>query len=225
MSEETTSTATETTAAETTAAETETTLVTGAAETTEASTEGSDTEAATTTEAAEETAETKEAVEYTDFTAPEGVELDAELTDEFKALAKEAGLPQDKAQKAVDIAVKLQQKAISAGNELFEKNDGIITHPEYREKWIGRVKADPEVGGDKLDATLATAKRGIDAYCTPAFAKFLDSTGLGNHPEMVRAWAKVGATVGEDSKVVTNGNPNATGHQTLAGRLFSSSKE
>ena len=30
----------------------------------------------------------------------------------------------------------------------------------------------------------------------------LDESGLGNHPEMIRAWAKVGGAIGEDGDFV-----------------------
>jgi hypothetical protein len=61
-----------------------------------------------------------------------------------------------------------------------------------RAEWIDETKADKEIGGDKLDATLATAKRALDAYGSPQFIEMLNQSGLGNHPEVVRFCAKVG---------------------------------
>lgn len=219
MSTEATSTATETTATESAAAETESTLVTGAevTETTEASAETSETEAqAETTEAETSEAETEKVEgapeEYADFTMPEGIELDTELTDQFKATAKELNLTQDQAQKVIELGAAMRQRDAEA----------IVA---LREDWITQTKSDPEIGGDKLDATLATAKRAVSAYGSQQFIDLLNQSGLGNHPEVVRFMANVGKTVAEDNKVVTNGNPNPTGHQSLAGRLFGGNKD
>ena len=61
-----------------------------------------------------EEGEKPEPIEYEDFTTPEGVTLDEEVLGEFKGIAKELGLPQDKAQKFVDMATQLQQKQADA---------------------------------------------------------------------------------------------------------------
>lgn len=228
MSDEaTTGATTETAAAETTAA---TTLVTEGLETKETAGDSTSTETA----GGETTAETTEAVAeeaapgapeaYADFTLPEGYELDGDVAGEFRDFAKEANLPQDKAQAAVDLAVKLQEKTRQAGETLFEQNDGVISHPQYVEKWIERAKADPEIGGDKLGDTLATAKRALAAYGSPALTELLNKTGFGNHPEFIRAFAKAGKGVSEDS-VVTGGGTVATPHRTLAQKIYESSKE
>jgi hypothetical protein len=36
---------------------------------------------------------------------------------------------------------------------------------------------------------------------SPEGKKFLDDTGLGNHPELVKAWASVGALLAEDGYI------------------------
>ena len=65
--------------------------------------------------------------------------------------------------------------------------------------WEAEIKADAALGGDKLEETLAVAKRGIDAYAGPKFYDYLKATGLGSHPEMIRAFHKIGLTVKEDT--------------------------
>lgn len=161
---------------------------------------------------------------YADFTLPEGYELDTEVGDEFKNFAKEANLPQDKAQAAVDLAVKLQQKTRDAGDAMFKANDGVISHPQYVEQWIERAKADPEIGGDKLGDTLAAAKLAVTQFGSPALTELLNKTGFGNHPEFIRAFAKAGKTLSED-KVVVGGGTVATPHRSLAQKIYESSKE
>ncbi len=48
----------------------------------------------------------KEPISYTDFTLPEGVTLQDEALDGFKTLASESGIPQEAAQKMLDMYVK-----------------------------------------------------------------------------------------------------------------------
>ncbi|API59634.1 hypothetical protein BSL82_10150 [Tardibacter chloracetimidivorans] len=146
---------------------------------------------------------------YEDFTAPDGVTLDAEVLDEFKAFAKEHNLPQAEAQKYVDTAIKLQEKWSQA------QADAIV---EIRGDWLKSSQTDKEFGGDKLETSLATAKRGLEAYGSKELASFLDETGLGNHPEIIRLLVKAGATVSEDRFVAGGGA--AHGARDLASRLY-----
>lgn len=133
---------------------------------------------------------------YEDFTAAEGVEFDAEVLGEFKGLAKELNLPQGDAQKVADIGVKLAQK-------WADESQARVA--EMQEGWKTATEADKEIGGDALPLNLSTAKRALDTYGSPALADLLNESGLGNHPEVIRAFVKIGKTISEDT-VVTGGN-------------------
>lgn len=126
---------------------------------------------------------------YADFAIPEGVNLGDGLVDDVKALAKELNLPQAQAQKIIDMGIARTAKF----QELFEQE---------RTRWADDVKADKDIGGSKFDATMAASAKAIDAFGTPELKELLKGSGLGNHPEMVRAFAKIGAAISED-KVVT----------------------
>ena len=58
----------------------------------------------------------------------------------------------------------------------------------------------------QLAHVLGHAQKALDTFASKEFREFLDSTGLGNHPEMVRAFAKVGKLMSEDSFVTGQGN-------------------
>ena len=49
------------------------------------------------------------------------------------------------------------------------------------------------------------ASRAFAEFSTPELQKLMDETGLGNHPELLRIFAKVGERLGEDSLVVGTG--------------------
>ena len=117
-----------------------------------------------------------------EFKAPDGVELDKTQVDEFTAIAKELKLPKDAAQKVVDLAVKREQ----ARAEAFTKqvND-----------WAAQVKADPELGKDE---NLAAARKFVDTFGDDEIKGLLNSTGMGNHPAVVRFSLKASKTISED---------------------------
>lgn len=137
---------------------------------------------------------------YAEFTLPEGVELTAEQLGEITALAKEYNLPQEQAQKLADTAAKMKQSAEAAMQARFAKG---------KEDWVNATRNDSEIGGDKLNESLSAAKKALDAFGSPELRQILDASGLGNHPDMIRAFARVGAAISED-RLVTGGT--ATSH-------------
>ena len=154
--------------------------------------EGEKTEEVTTSEE-EKTEETKtegddQAIEYTDFTVPEGVELDTEVLDELKALGVDKKLSQEEAQSLVDLGVKLQQKNAQA----FA--DAVVS---ARAEWRNAAIADPEFGGKDLSANMPIAVGARDKFGTPELKTLLDESGLGDHPEVIRFFYRVGKATGE----------------------------
>lgn len=137
-----------------------------------------------------------------DFKAPEGVELDSTAVDEFKAVAAELKLPAESAQKVVDLYAKLQQQRADA-------------FAAQVETWGEQVRADKELGGTKLDETLATARKTVDTFGTPKFKALLNSTGMGNHPEVVRMMAKIGKAISEDTIVRGNTSASPKDHASI----------
>lgn len=129
------------------------------------------------------------APEKYEFKAPEGQEYDSNLLSAFEAAAKDANLPQDAAQKLLDKMA--PQLAERQGEQVLA----------IRKDWFEQSKADKEFGGDKLEVNLAIAKKALDTFGTPELNKLLVSTGLGNHPEMIRLMFKAGKAISEDSFV------------------------
>lgn len=123
-----------------------------------------------------------------DLKMPEGVELDKAAADEFTTFAKDAKLTPEQAQKVADIgAAMIQRQAQQFATTI--------------ETWQTAVKTDPEIGGDKLDATLASAKSVLATFGKPELTAVLDQTGLGNHPELIRLLANIGKKMSPDTFV------------------------
>ncbi len=147
--------------------------------------------------------------DYTEFTYPEGAVVDAELLDEFKAAAKEAGLSQEQAQHLTDMGAKMAQK-INASNQLAIE--------QQKKDWYESSKADKEFGGIKLNDNLAIASKAIDAFATPELKTLLNTTGLGDHPELIRAFYRAGKAMSEDN--LLPGGKAPVGEKSLAERLY-----
>jgi hypothetical protein len=135
---------------------------------------------------------------YTGFKLPDGVALDEAAMKTASDLFADSGLSQEQAQKFIDLAVSREQAAARKGVQAFV---------DLQTKWVSEIKADPDIGGDKFDATLASAARAIDRLAIPGLREALDLTGAGNNPAVVKAFARVGQMVSEDRFRPGNGAP------------------
>jgi hypothetical protein len=179
-------------AATSTTAATEAATAAAAAGQTQQATEGQTTEATTTAEAGKtegEQANPQGTPEAYEFKAPEGRQFDPKVLEGFSEAAKELNLPQEAAQAILDKIA----PALAAKQEEALAN--------VREQWQNDSKADKEFGGDKLTENLALAKKAIDTFGTPELRTLLDETGLGNHPELIRAFVRAGKAISEDGFV------------------------
>jgi len=59
-------------------------------------------------------------------------------------------------------------------------------HESIHQDWVNQAKSDPEYGGKNFDANLQRAKIGLRKFGSPKLQKFLEESGLGSHPEMLR---------------------------------------
>jgi hypothetical protein len=133
---------------------------------------------------------------YEDFKVADGVQVAPEAATEFKTLAKELNLSQEKAQKVYDAATKLaQQGQVQAETKIAD------TIKSTHAQWVADVKADKEIGGDKLAENLAKANAAMKATSTPQLQVLLDKSGLGNHPEVIRHFLKIAPAFSEDKHV------------------------
>lgn len=133
------------------------------------------------------------APEKYEFKAGEGQELDTAALEQFEPIARELNLSNEQAQKMVDLyGTKILPMVQQHQAETWQKTT---------EQWAADVKADKEIGGDKLTANLSAAQRALDQFGTPELKEYLEGTGLGNHPELVKAFIKIGKAMSEDGMV------------------------
>ncbi len=130
-----------------------------------------------------------EAQSYGEFKLPDGATVDGEQLEQATALFKEAGLPQEQAQKFIDLALSREQAAATRGVQAFV---------DLQTKWVSEIKADPEIGGTRFEASMAQASRAIDRLGVPGLREALNLTGAGNNPAIVKAFVRLGQMVSED---------------------------
>ncbi|MFD2232773.1 hypothetical protein [Phaeospirillum tilakii] len=121
------------------------------------------------------------------ITNPEGLAA-------FRSLAAEAGLSVDQAQRLVDFQagqIRAQQQAAQATIA----------------DWSKQAAADKEFGGEAFAANAGIARQALQAFATPALVELFNQTGIGNHPEMIRAFYRVGKAMAEDGRVAASGAP------------------
>ncbi len=126
-----------------------------------------------------------------EFAMPEGIELNSAVADQFSEFAKERGLSQEDAQAVADLGAQLVQKQAEQQAEDWT---------QVRKQWADEVRADKEIGGDRLQENLGYAAKWLDTYA-PDLREMLDATGFGDHPQLVRALVKAGKDISQDRLV------------------------
>ncbi|EMB0751324.1 peptidase [Providencia rettgeri] len=150
------------------------------------------------------------APEKYEFTASEGQELDKEAIAAFEPVARELGLSNEQAQKIVDVygSTIMPQLVKQQADEWQKQVTG----------WAETVNADKEGLGST--ESIGNAQKALDQFGSPELKSYLVETGLGNHPELVRVFSKIGKAMSEDG-FVGGSSENA---RSTADVLFGDSK-
>lgn len=132
------------------------------------------------------------APEKYDLKVPDGMTLDEAALAEFDPIARELNLSNEQAQKLADVYSKRMAEVAQKQQESWK---------ETTAKWVDDVKADKEIGGQNLDTSVRHAQAALTKFGTPELRAQMDATGMGNHPELVRVFARIGKAMAEDSFV------------------------
>lgn len=136
------------------------------------------------------------APEKYDFTAPEGFTFDDAVIANFSEVAKELNLPQDKAQMMLD-----KMQPVLATRQMEQLQAASI-------EWANAARTDQEIGGERFHENLGVAKKAMEAYASPELRQLLNESTLGNNPEVIRLFYRVGKDMSEDRLVTGQGGTN-----------------
>ena len=139
--------------------------------------------------------------EYGEIQVPElpyGTVLDEKSLNEFAALASEAGVPKEQAQKLLDFGGQKIKAMVEAPYKQWN---------QQQQDWQAEVKADPEIGGTKFgqtirDVGLIFKPSESNPFCktdaeAAALKKGLMWTGAGNNPAIVRFFVRAARLMGQ----------------------------
>lgn len=127
--------------------------------------------------------------EYAAFNVPDGFEFDAAQLTEMTALFKKHGLSQEAAQDLINTEVTKAQAAETQRAEAFN---------QLTKGWLEASKVDKEIGGEAFTQNVAAAIAALQQFGTPELNGLLKDYGIGNHPEIVRVFTRIGKLLKED---------------------------
>lgn len=147
---------------------------------------------------------------------PEDMQFEPASIEAFKAIASEAKLAPEVAQKIVDGHVAALKASAEKANALFEAE---------QKAWQESLKADAEIGGEHFEANVSHAKRAVAKFGGSELAGLLRESGLGNHPLLVKAFVKIGKAMSEDSVAGSRSSPSTAAGDPLVSLYTTLSKE
>ena len=143
--------------------------------------------------------EKSEAVDYSGIKLPKDSALSESDQSRLTEYAKANNLSKEATKSLLEAENSAREKAL--GDFENEKNEQI-------KGWIEDVKKDPEIGGDNYSKSVELARQAVDRFGGDAFKKILNDTGYGNHKEVIRAFAKIGKAMSDDTLVKGNTGDN-----------------
>lgn len=117
-----------------------------------------------------------------DLTIPEGYEVVEPLRDKFLEILNGDLSPKDRA----SALLALHKDTIDAAQEA-----GSTAWNTTQDEWKAEAKADPDVGGAKLQPALANIAKLIDEYGTTELRGVFDLTGAGNNVHVIKFLSKM----------------------------------
>ncbi len=166
--------------------------------------------------------QTQQPTGYESFTMPEGYTMNDEQTSDYSTFAKDLGLDQTQAQKAVDKHFEFVNKA---------REQGMQAQEAMQEGWATETRNDNEFGGSNLSENIAGARKAMNSFSQPAvndgkpvlhqdgpmkgqqmteMEVLMNESGWGNHPAMIRVFHRISKAMSEDSFVTGSLAPPAT---------------
>jgi len=113
--------------------------------------------------------------------------------DGFREFAHSSGLTQQQAENILNLYNEIQEEE---GNSQEQALQDMRTNSE--------ISLQREWGRD-YDGNLDYARRAFAQIASPELGQLMDDSGIGSHPEVLKAFSKVGKMLGEDSLVVGSG--------------------
>ena len=145
---------------------------------------------------------------------PENSILDAAVVEQVSLFAKENKLSNEQAQAILERENSAAQAGLEAEHSKMKERV-----ESFKAKCLEDSKADPEIGGDKFKETALLANDALDKlFPGDEIRKIMDDSGLGNHPTVLKGFAKIGRML-QDPKIHQPGTAPAP-KTSMTSRLY-----
>lgn len=143
---------------------------------------------------------------YADFKLPDGFKISEDGGKDLDKLCRDLNLSQDRAQTLITKYAEVASKA--AGQSALQTAN-------MQKQWRDDFNKDPN-----SKQVLMSAKRGIDAFCDKDTKAFIEKEWLGDHPGLIRAFAKAAELLREDTTVHGQGGDGGAAKLTDAQIIY-----
>jgi hypothetical protein len=140
-----------------------------------------------------EIVETQKPPEKYELKLKENSLLNQAHVESLETFAKDRGLTNEQAQKILE----RDESQVSTLKAFEEEQRRALTT-----KWVSEVKADQEIGGEKLAQTVELSHRLVNKFGSQALKQALNETGFGNHPELIRFVSRIAKSMSDDQLVL-----------------------
>ncbi len=127
-----------------------------------------------------------------------GEDVEPQEFETMSRMFKDVNLSQEQAQKLYSAYEKEQGSFIEQSQKAFN---------QMRDDWFNQTISDPQLGGQNIGQTKLCIKRVMQQCGNKELSEFLNKTGLGFNPAMVRFMTKVGELLGNDNHFVQGQAP------------------
>lgn len=135
-----------------------------------------------------------------DLKVPDGFD-DPKVVDRVAEFAKANKMSQESAQQLLEKTV---GEVNSYGDRVRAEIDSTVSG------WEQAAKADKEIGGDNHTKSIELSKKVLAKFGSPELVKYLEDTRLGNNPELIRVFKRIGEAMKEDDFVAPGSSNNGT---------------
>lgn len=127
-----------------------------------------------------------------------GEDVEPQELEMMSRMFKDVNLSQEQAQKLYSAYEKEQGSFIEQSQKAFN---------QMRDDWFNQTISDPQLGGQNIGQTKLCIKHVMQQCGNKELSEFLNKTGLGFNPAMVRFMTKVGELLGNDNHFVQGQAP------------------
>lgn len=144
-----------------------------------------------------------------DLKLPKDSTLGDAHIEKLSTYAKEKGLSNEQAQSLLERESQAVSDYVSNLKE---------TQSTMLKDWVTQAQGDKEIGGEAFKQNAELAKRVVTRFGTDEFKKELNKSGLGNHPELLRVFTRIGKAMSEDQLIIPGAQ--AAGKRSIESLLY-----